>query len=103
VVAEMPFHELKIPQAISRKLGMEKGFCIVKAIVDMAKALGLTVVAEGVETEQMARQLRETGVDKLQGYLFSKPLSPKEISEFVEKAGAIGCAETSQGSFSKAA
>jgi diguanylate cyclase (GGDEF)-like protein len=103
VVAEMPFHELKIPQAISRKLEMEKGFCIVKAIVDMAKALGLTVVAEGVETEQMARQLRETGVDKLQGYLFSKPLSPKEISEFVEKAGAIGCAETSQGSFSKAA
>lgn len=90
VVAEMPFHELKIPQAICRKLGTEKGYRIVKAIVDMAKALGLTVVAEGVETEAMAGQLRETGVDKLQGYLFSKPLPARDIPEFVKRTGAIG-------------
>ena len=39
----------------------------------MAHALGLTVTAEGVETEAQARFLREQGCDELQGFLFSRP------------------------------
>ena len=52
---------------------------IVKAVIGMAKAFGLHVVAEGVESQSHATQLRELGADLGQGYFFSKPVSGDEI------------------------
>ncbi len=50
---------------------------IVEATINMAKSLGLTVLAEGVETEEQANILRRYGCDEMQGYLYSKAISAK--------------------------
>lgn len=52
---------------------------IATAIISMGKALGLTVVAEGVETTKQDAFLRGHSCDEVQGYLFSKPVRPEEI------------------------
>ncbi len=52
---------------------------IVEAIVAMAKALGLTLVAEGVESNEHFELLASMGVDRMQGYLFEKPLAAHEL------------------------
>ncbi|HJV85206.1 MAG TPA: EAL domain-containing protein [Noviherbaspirillum sp.] len=57
-----------------------------KAIVSMAHALGMRVVAEGVETQAQAAILRELGCDELQGYLISKPVSPDETRSILRRS-----------------
>ena len=52
---------------------------IVKATIDMAHAVGLTVVAEGVETAEQAEYLREFGCDRAQGYLYARPQPAEAI------------------------
>jgi EAL domain-containing protein (putative c-di-GMP-specific phosphodiesterase class I) len=59
-----------------------KSMTMVSAILSLAHSLKLQVVAEGVETEEQARLLRLLRCDELQGYLFSKPVSQKEIVQF---------------------
>jgi len=50
-----------------------------QATVALARSLEIPVTAEGVETEAQALQLRLTGCDELQGYLFGKPMSSEKI------------------------
>ena len=57
---------------------------IVEAVISMAKAFGLHVVAEGVETHQHAEQLRDLGCDLGQGYYFSKPVTSGEITSLLQ-------------------
>lgn len=52
---------------------------IVRLIVETARALGMCVTAEGVETQDQRRQLTEIGCSYLQGYLFARPLSPQDM------------------------
>jgi diguanylate cyclase (GGDEF)-like protein/PAS domain S-box-containing protein len=56
----------------------------VKAIIDMAHALGLVVVAEGIETEEVMEALREAACDGGQGYLFARPLPLREFDKFLQ-------------------
>ena len=73
--------DVKIDRAFIGKLGEDSGASVlVSGIVDLAHALGLKVIAEGVETEVQLGRLRETGCDLAQGYLFSKPLTREEAS-----------------------
>ena len=52
----------------------------------MGKALGLTDVAEGVETNEQDAFLRRRSCDELQGYLFSKPIPPDEMPALLRRA-----------------
>jgi EAL domain-containing protein (putative c-di-GMP-specific phosphodiesterase class I) len=52
---------------------------IVGAVVDLSHALGLTVVAEGVETEEQLAELTSMGCDRAQGYLFARPGEPADL------------------------
>ncbi|MDB5762077.1 MAG: response regulator receiver protein [Herminiimonas sp.] len=75
VLKALPIDILKIDQSFVRDLGKNLGDnAIVAAIVNMARALALRVVAEGVETKEQLAILKNLGCDEYQGYYFSKPL-----------------------------
>jgi EAL domain-containing protein (putative c-di-GMP-specific phosphodiesterase class I) len=59
---------------------------IAQAIISMGKALGMTIVAEGVETVAQQDFLRSHGCDEMQGYLFSKPVSPEQLADLLRPA-----------------
>lgn len=76
------FDVLKIDQAFVREVHcQEESVAIVRAILALAAALGLEVVAEGVETEVQVRALRELGCTRLQGYYFARP-APAEMLDW---------------------
>jgi diguanylate cyclase (GGDEF)-like protein/PAS domain S-box-containing protein len=86
-----PFDKIKIDKSFVTDLVMRRDTqVIVHAIRDIAAGLGMSITAEGVETEEQASYLRQTGCHELQGYLFSRPrpaeeLSFRGISELEEK------------------
>jgi diguanylate cyclase (GGDEF)-like protein len=76
----LPAAELKIDRAFVSDLETsEEARSIAKSIVDMAHALGLKVIAEGVETAGQCDLLVEMGCDELQGFLFSMPIPAHEL------------------------
>jgi EAL domain-containing protein (putative c-di-GMP-specific phosphodiesterase class I) len=76
----LPADSLKIDKSFVQGLGEDvEDTAIVRMIIELAHTLGLEVIAEGVETEEQAQQLKEMGCDMAQGFYFSKPLPPEEI------------------------
>ncbi len=77
---KLPAGELKIDRAFVLDLEhSEEARKIAAAVVQLAQALKLKVVAEGVETEEQYQILRQLGCDELQGFLFAKPMSAKAL------------------------
>ena len=76
---EIDFDVLKIDRSFTAKLENQEGKVLVTAMIMMAHALGMLVVAEGVETECQMQILRELNCDEAQGYFISKPVSASEI------------------------
>jgi diguanylate cyclase (GGDEF)-like protein len=71
----LPVHELKIDKSFVMELADQRGDeAIVAGIIDLARHLGLRVVAEGVETVEIRDHLAKLGADHLQGYLISAPM-----------------------------
>jgi len=71
-------HTLKIDQSFVRDIGTDADDrAIVQAIVQMAHALNLTTIAEGVETDEQAKFLRSHGCDMVQGYRYCRPMVPE--------------------------
>jgi EAL domain-containing protein (putative c-di-GMP-specific phosphodiesterase class I) len=62
---------------------------IVKSVIDLAHALGLTVVAEGVETPEQADHLRRLGCDRAQGYHFARPLPAADLDPLLSGRPAV--------------
>jgi EAL domain-containing protein (putative c-di-GMP-specific phosphodiesterase class I) len=76
-----PVDVLKIDRSFVEEMTSDPSdAAIVSAIIAMAHSLSVEVIAEGVENEEQARQLRELGCDLMQGYLFSKPVPGEEIT-----------------------
>tara|TARA_Y100000815_G_scaffold271872_1_gene299405 strand:- start:395 stop:1759 length:1365 start_codon:yes stop_codon:yes gene_type:complete len=82
----LPANELKIDRGFITELAKcNDDAAIVSAIVALGKTLGLSIVAEGVETPEQQKMLTELGCDILQGYLLGKPMSAQRILEsFIE-------------------
>jgi EAL domain-containing protein (putative c-di-GMP-specific phosphodiesterase class I) len=60
------------------------------AVISLGHKLNLRVIAEGVETEQQCRFLRDNDCDEMQGYLFSRPVPPAQIAAMLaEQAGLV--------------
>ncbi len=78
-----PLNNLKIDRAFVKDIVCEADAPLATAIVNMAKALGLKTIAEGVETKAQKEVLRSIGCDIMQGYLFSKPLPVEEATKLL--------------------
>lgn len=77
---KLPAEELKIDRSFVHDLAASADArAVVDAVVKLAQALGLKLVAEGVETEEQHQILRALGCDELQGYLFARPMSAKAL------------------------
>ena len=73
----LPLTTLKIDRSFVTEIATDtSALAIVSSIVELARAVGLTVVAEGVETPQHARLLQELGCEAAQGWLWSPAVSP---------------------------
>jgi diguanylate cyclase (GGDEF)-like protein len=79
-----PVNTLKIDRVFVRDIASKSAgnAPLVDAIIAMAKSLGLTTVAEGVETEAQWQYLRERDADQVQGYFFCKPLAIAELERW---------------------
>lgn len=81
---KLPVTELKIDRSFIKDMNHNKDDeAIVRSTIDLAHNLGLTVVAEGVETREALALLESLGCDMAQGYLISKPLSVDGFDDFL--------------------
>jgi len=80
-----PFDVLKIDRSFINEITeTDKTRSLINAIISMSHALGLKVVAEGIETEAQLQQLKQLNCDFAQGYLLSKPLSTDDMSTLLK-------------------
>jgi len=80
-----PFDKLKIDRSFVRDLNESKrSTAIVNAVIGLGSGLGVTTVAEGVETVSQLQQLKEYGCDEIQGYLFSPPLPSSDMRQYLK-------------------
>jgi diguanylate cyclase (GGDEF)-like protein len=87
LMKRFPVDTIKIDRSFVQDLPDDaEDRAIAQAIISMGKALGLTVIAEGVETADQAAFLREHGCDEMQGYLFSKPVPPERIPDLLRSS-----------------
>lgn len=81
----LPISNIKLDKSYIQKIDHDKRVrCIVKATINLAHELGLSVTVEGVETANQQAQLKSLGADTMQGYYFSKPLPSEEVSHFID-------------------
>ena len=81
---QLPAEEIKIDKSFVMNMAKdENDAVIVRATIDLAKKLGLKVVAEGVESAEVMMQLQELGCDLAQGYYICKPLSAEELRKWL--------------------
>lgn len=80
LLARLPIDYLKIDSGFTRTIdGSDRDRIVVRAIVDLARALGLLVVAEGIENERQLARLSELGVASWQGFLKSGPVPADQL------------------------
>jgi diguanylate cyclase (GGDEF)-like protein len=84
LMKHFPIDTIKIDRSFVRDLPQDsEDQAIAQAIISMGKALGMTVVAEGVENVEQETFLRNHGCDEMQGFLISKPLPARQMAELL--------------------
>ena len=78
-----PFDKIKIDRSFVKDLsGKPDGDAIIRAIAGLGKSLGMTTVAEGVETQEQMQRIRDEGCTDVQGYLISRPIPADDLLQF---------------------
>ncbi|MCC7123827.1 MAG: EAL domain-containing protein [Acidobacteria bacterium] len=97
-IARLPFNTLKIDRSLVADIGINaKSESIVKAIVGMAHALGHQTIAEGIETPVQHHFLQQIGCDRLQGFMFGRPMPAADIDAWERerrRRGHAACDQT---------
>jgi EAL domain-containing protein (putative c-di-GMP-specific phosphodiesterase class I) len=85
-----PFDVLKIDRSfVSRMNEGDQPLQIVRTIIELARVLGMDVVAEGIETHEQYRLLREMGCRYGQGFLFARPMSAEAVTQLLRLPGRV--------------
>ncbi len=86
---DLPIHRLKIDRSFTVECMRDaRTLTIVKAVIEMARSLGISVTAEGIETQAQQTWMQHLGCDSAQGFLFARPLAPEEFLKlFLDKRG----------------
>jgi EAL domain-containing protein (putative c-di-GMP-specific phosphodiesterase class I) len=85
MMKRFPIDTIKIDRSFVRDLPTNsEDKAIAQAIIGMGKALGLTIVAEGVETNEQDEFLRKNSCDEIQGFLYSKPVPADKIAALLQ-------------------
>jgi EAL domain-containing protein (putative c-di-GMP-specific phosphodiesterase class I) len=79
---------LKIDKAFVDRVGIEGESPRARAILGLGGALGMHVVAEGIETAAQWRRLRELGCEQGQGYFLARPMPPDAVAAVIRPGGA---------------
>jgi len=82
----LPVDQLKIDQSFVMGMAAGEDEALVRSIIDLSHNLGLSVIAEGVETKEVLDRLRALGCDGAQGYLISRPASAAEMAAWMRRA-----------------
>ncbi|HZF78485.1 MAG TPA: EAL domain-containing protein [Rubrivivax sp.] len=89
-VKRFPFSELKIDQSFLREVPQDRSnVAICRAIIALGQSLGLSVVAEGVESEAQWQFLLEEGCNSAQGYHFARPMPPEDFERWLRRPRAV--------------
>jgi diguanylate cyclase (GGDEF)-like protein/PAS domain S-box-containing protein len=78
-----PMRILKIDQSFVNAMDTDEGLTLLTAIVAMARSLGLSLIAEGIEDEEQARELRRLGCDEGQGFLYWRPMTAGAVDQLL--------------------
>jgi len=90
---DLPVQQLKIDRTFVEDMGGDSDDeVIVRAVVDLARNLGVRTIAEGVEDLATWEQLRSLGCDSAQGYYLARPLAPDEFWKWVHRCGGTAAA-----------
>lgn len=79
-----PVNTLKIDRCFISRLDSPEGLAIIQTIISLAHHLGMDLVAEGIETEEQLKLVKDIGCECGQGFLFAKPLNPESATQFIE-------------------
>ncbi len=80
----LPVRSLKIDRGfITHLLDDHKDEAVARSVVSLGHDLGLTVVAEGVETADVRQRLLELGCDEIQGYLLARPMPSDQVTQWL--------------------
>jgi EAL domain-containing protein (putative c-di-GMP-specific phosphodiesterase class I) len=86
ILRSLPLQVVKIDRLLIDPMPAEDAVAVVRAVCQLARALGLKVVAEGVETAEQAESARLAGCDELQGYYFGRPLPAAQAQAWLRPA-----------------
>lgn len=93
---DIPIDFLKLDMDFFKETeNSDKSKNIILSIIKMARELGLTTIAEGIETQEQADFLNSIGCDLIQGYLFAKPMPPENYLSLIDKSPTISKNEKS--------
>jgi diguanylate cyclase (GGDEF)-like protein len=88
---KFPFDKIKIDRSFVGDIARKQGTLeIVRAITGLSRGLGMTTVAEGVETQEQLERLRMEGCVEVQGFLFSKPVAGPDVAAMLVRVNARG-------------
>jgi diguanylate cyclase (GGDEF)-like protein len=97
-LTRLPVDILKVDRSFVAELnGTPEGAAVTEAVVRLAQVLHLSTVAEGIETEEQAAELRALGCVTGQGYLFAKPLTPQAFAQYAATGALRSAAPESIG------
>jgi len=87
---DIPATKLKLDRAFVVVLPHDRrAFAVVKAMTQLGRELGMTVVAEGVEEQSQLDSLQEAGVDSVQGYIYARPMPAHRLPQWMQQRNPI--------------